>query len=218
MNIASLIDHTILKPDTTFEEVAQLCSEAESFRFAAVCVPPGYVAFAKKELHQSAAAVATVIGFPFGYSHTDAKVSEVRQALADGADELDIVQNITAIKNCDWDYLEREMRVLTSIIHAAGKKVKIILETALLTDHEIIRCCELYAPMHPQFLKTSTGYSGGGATVHAVLLMRANLPAAIGIKASGGIRTFAAAMDMVNAGASRLGCSASVSIVGEAKP
>ena len=157
--------------------------------------------------------VATVIGFPFGYSTTKAKLAEVTQAIADGADELDIVISLVALKEGDWAQLEEEMRVLTERAHGAGKIVKVIIESGILTDGEIIKCCSVYSRVGVDFLKTSTGYAEKGATVAAVRLMREHLPPRVKIKASGGIRDYVFAAALVEAGADRLGCSASVEIV-----
>jgi deoxyribose-phosphate aldolase len=212
--LAKYIDHTILKPTTSHIEISKICAEAAEYGFAAVCVPPPFVAMAQRELGGRAGVrVATVIGFPFGYSTASAKLAEVEQALADGADELDVVINLIALKAEDWGLLEKEMRLLTSRIHAVGKFVKVIIESGVLTDAEIIRCCEVYNAAGVDFLKTSTGYAEKGATVEAVRLMRAHLPAGVRIKASGGIRTAALAQQLIDAGADRLGCSASVAIV-----
>lgn len=216
-DIAKYIDHTILKPTTTGADIVKLCDEAIEYRFAAVCVPPHYVASAKKQLAGSDVKVATVIGFPFGYSDTGAKLMEMGTAIEAGADELDVVHNIAALKNGDWDYLENEAAALTGIAHAAGKVIKIIIETGELNDDEIIKCCKLYSLQMVDFIKTSTGYSNTGATVEAVQLIRANLPANIRIKASGGIRNFAFARQLIEAGAGRIGCSGSVAIVKESK-
>jgi deoxyribose-phosphate aldolase len=157
--------------------------------------------------------VATVIGFPFGYSTTAAKLAEIEQAIADGADELDIVINLVALREGYWDQLEEEMRILTLRAHTSGKLVKVIIESGLLTDEEIIRCCSVYSHVGVDFLKTSTGYAEKGASLAAVQLMRHHLPPGIKIKASGGIRDYAFAAALVEAGADRLGCSASVEIV-----
>lgn len=211
--LASYIDHTILKPTTSHIEISKICKEAREYGFAAVCVPPSFVAQARRE----GVRVATVIGFPFGYSVTAAKLAEVAQALTDGADELDVVIDLTRLKDGDWGALEAEMRTLTSVIHGAGRLVKVIIESGVLTDAEIIRCCEVYSRVGVDFLKTSTGYAEKGATVEAVRLMRQHLPAGIRIKASGGIRTYAFAKELIAAGADRLGASASVAILqGEA--
>lgn len=213
MNIAGYIDHTILKPVTVMSDVRKLCNEAAEYQFAAVCVPPPFVKASKNILAATNVDVATVIGFPFGYSVARAKLAEVQQALQDGADELDIVINLTALKSGSWSYLESEMDLLVEPIHEKGKVVKVIIESGLLTDEEIVRCCEIYAGLNVDFLKTSTGYAETGATVHAVQLMRANLPSTVKIKASGGIRTYEAAMEYIAAGADRIGCSAGVAII-----
>jgi deoxyribose-phosphate aldolase len=157
--------------------------------------------------------VATVIGFPFGYSAVEAKVAEILMAIVDGVDELDVVVNISAIKNQDWMYLANEINSIFPIVRTKGKVLKIIIESGVLTDEEIVKCCQLYGTAGINYLKTSTGYAEKGASVHAVKLFRANLPPDIQIKASGGIRDYAFAKELVEAGATRLGCSASVAIV-----
>jgi deoxyribose-phosphate aldolase len=213
MNVARYIDHTILKPTTVLDDVRKLCNEAIEFQFAAVCIPPPFVRAAKDFLIGSEVKVATVIGFPFGYSLPAAKLSEVEQAIEDGADELDIVINISAVKSGLWNELEAEMKLLLSPIHLNGSIVKVIFESGILSDEEIVTCCRIYANIGVDFVKTSTGYAETGATLHAVQLMRANLPSHIKIKASGGIRTFESAVEFIEAGAERIGCSAGVSIV-----
>lgn len=215
MNIAQYIDHTLLKPTTTTLELKKLCEEALQYNFYAVCVPPPLVKNARNILNtaQSSVKTATVIGFPFGYSIGRAKLAEVQQAIQDGADELDVVINLVALKNKAWQYLELEMESIVEIAHANNKLVKVIIESGILTDEEIIKCCELYAKTGVDFLKTSTGYAEKGATIEAVQLMRAHLPSNIKIKASGGIRTWEQAEQYIKAGANRLGCSASVAIV-----
>ena len=217
MNLASYIDHTLLKPTATRDEIIHLCREATLYGFAAVCVPPGYVRTAKLELQDTSVKVATVIGFPFGYSSTRAKMEEIREAIADGADELDMVINLTAVKNGDWDYLEAEIERCVSTIHASRKVLKLIVESGLLTDAELISCCALVRAHKVDFIKTSTGYAETGATVEAVRVMRQHLPEYILIKASGGIRTLAFARELIDAGASRLGCSAGIRILEEGK-
>lgn len=216
-NIAPYIDHTILKPVATDADIRQLCSEAATHSFAAVCVPPYYISKAVSFLQGTGVKVATVIGFPFGYNSTAAKLEEIRTAIADGADELDIVHNIAAVKNGDWGYLQREAEACIALAHANGRVIKIIIESGVLTDEEIIHCCELYTPFQPDFLKTSTGYAETGATIHALALMRSHLPATIAIKASGGIRNFAFARQLITAGAVRLGCSAGVQLLEQGK-
>jgi deoxyribose-phosphate aldolase len=237
IKIASYIDHTLLKPTATHIDINKICNEALVYGFAAVCVPPPLVKLARslvvpgvgEETAHSAGVddvlsdgdsagprtvkVATVIGFPFGYSTTKAKLAEVVQAIADGADELDIVISLVALKEGNWALLEEEMIVLTEQAHLAGKIVKVIIESGILTDEEIIHCCSVYSRVGVDFLKTSTGYAEKGATVAAVRLMREHLPPRVKIKASGGIRDYVSAAALVEAGADRLGCSASVGIV-----
>jgi deoxyribose-phosphate aldolase len=217
MKINSYIDHTVLKPTTTIVGIRQLCEEATEFQFAAVCVPPPLVKNAVKFLDNSGVKTATVIGFPFGYSNVHAKKAEVSQAINDGADELDMVINLIALRNNAWSYLEAEVSGILEMVRAGKKVLKVIIESGILTDAEIIRCCEIYGNAGVDFIKTSTGYAEKGASVAAVQLMRANLPPAIRIKASGGIKTFAFAKELIEAGADRLGCSASVAIVSDPK-
>ena len=207
--LARYIDHTILKPTTTHIDINKICHETREYGFAAACVPPSFIRLA----HESGVRVATVIGFPFGYSYLRAKLAEVEQALTDGADELDVVISLTALKDGDWDYLDTEMHLLLKPIHTAGRLLKVIIESGVLTDEEIIRCCKLYGGMGVDFVKTSTGYAEKGATLGAVRLMRAHLPASVQIKASGGIRTAESARQFIEAGASRLGTSSGVALV-----
>jgi deoxyribose-phosphate aldolase len=213
MEINRYIDHTILKPTTLLSDIEKLCSEAKEYSFAAVCVPPNFIKKAKEFTSGSAVKVATVVGFPFGYSAVEAKIAEILLAIVDGVDELDVVINISAIKNSDWLYLANEINHILPIIRNNNKVVKIIIESGVLTDDEIIKCCELYGPAGIDYLKTSTGYAEKGASVEAVKLFRKHLPAHVQIKASGGIRDYAFAKQLVDAGATRLGCSASVAVV-----
>ncbi len=213
MNIASYIDHTVLKPTTLIADIEKVCSEAKQYHFAAVCVPPNFVKKAKELTQGSEVKVATVIGFPFGYSAIEAKIAEIVLAIVDGADELDVVINISAIKNNDWEYLANEINHIMPIIKQKNKTIKIIIESGILTDDEIIKCCELYGASGIDFLKTSTGYAEKGATVEAVKLFRQHLPSQVQIKASGRIRDYAFAKQLIDAGATRLGCSAGVAIV-----
>lgn len=217
MSLASYIDHTLLKPTATETEIKKLCGEAEQYHFAAVCVPPYYVKTARQELQSSGVQSATVIGFPFGYSAITAKQEEIRQAIADGADELDMVICLAALKSGDWIYLEKEIAAVMPVIAAQGKLIKIIIESGVLSEAQIIRCCELYAKYQVQFLKTSTGYAEQGASVKAVEIMKKHLPEHIRIKASGGIRTAEFARELIEAGADRLGCSAGIAIVTQEK-
>ncbi|MES2328593.1 MAG: deoxyribose-phosphate aldolase [Bacteroidota bacterium] len=213
MNLSKYIDHTILKPTTLISDIEKLCIEARQYHFAAVCVPPNFVKKAKILVEGSAVKVATVIGFPFGYSAVESKIAEILLAMVDGADELDVVINISAIKNNDWMYLANEINHIMPIVRSKNKVIKIIIESGILTDEEIIKCCEIYGLAGIDYLKTSTGYAEKGATVEAVKLFRLHLPDNIQIKASGGIRDYAFAKQLIDAGATRLGCSAGVAIV-----
>lgn len=213
MSLNQYIDHTILKPTTLLSDIEKLCREATQYGFAAVCVPPPFVKKAKELLSGSPVKVATVIGFPFGYSAVEAKLAEILLAIVDEVDELDIVINLIALKNNDWAYLANEINTLFPIIKEKAKVIKIIIESGILSDDEIIKCCELYGVAGIDYLKTSTGYAEKGASVHAVQLFRKHLPDHVQIKASGGIRDHVFARELVNAGATRLGCSASVAII-----
>jgi len=213
MPLNKYIDHTILKPTCLVADIEKLCAEAKQYDFAAVCVPPNFVKLAKEKLEGSTVQVATVIGFPFGYSATEAKIAEIILAMVDGADELDVVANIAAIKNGDWSAIADEINHIMPIIRSKNKVVKIIIESGVLTDDEIIKCCDIYGIAGIDYLKTSTGYAEKGASVEAVKLFRKHLPDQVQIKASGGIRDYATAKLMIDAGASRIGCSAGVAIV-----
>lgn len=212
-NINQYIDHTILKSTTLLSDIEKLCNEAKQYQFAAVCVPPNFVKKAKYFLEGTGVKVATVIGFPFGYSAVESKIAEIVLAMVDGADELDVVINISAIKNGDWVYLANEINHIMPVVKSKNKTIKIIIESGVLTDDEIIKCCELYGVAGIDYLKTSTGYAEKGATIEAVELFRLHLPKHVQIKASGGIRDYAFAKQLIDAGATRLGCSASVAIV-----
>lgn len=213
MSLARFIDHTILKNTTTIADIDKICGEAIEYGFAAVCVPPYFVQDAKKLVENSGVKLATVIGFPFGYHHYKTKVEETLLAIDEGADELDIVMNLAAFKSNDLAYVETEVDQLSKLTTENGKTLKIIIESGILSEEEIIRCCELYKHFPVQFLKTSTGYAEKGASADAVKLMRKHLPEHIRIKASGGIRTTGFANELLLAGAARLGCSASIAIV-----
>ena len=213
MPLNKYIDHTILKPTCLVADIEKLCAEAKQYDFAAVCVPPNFVKLAKEKLVGSTVQVATVIGFPFGYSATEAKIAEIILAMVDGADELDVVANISAIKNGDWSAIADEINHIMPIIRSKNKVVKIIIESGVLTDDEIMKCCDIYGIAGIDYLKTSTGYAEKGASVEAVKLFRKHLPDQVQIKASGGIRDYAAAKLMIDAGATRIGCSAGVAIV-----
>lgn len=213
MHINSYIDHTLLKPTALITDIETLCNEAIQYQFAAVCVPPPMIKVAKKMLQQTNIKITTVIGFPFGYSAVEAKLAEIILAIVDGADELDMVINLITLKNNDWQYLANEITTIMPVIKQKNKVIKVIIESGVLTDEEIIHCCEMYGAAAVDFLKTSTGYAEKGATVEAVALMRKHLPASVKIKAAGGIKTYQFAKQLIDAGAARLGCSNSINII-----
>lgn len=213
MKLASYIDHTLLKADTSEAEIEQLCNEAKEYNFAAVCVPPYFVRKCKQRLKDTDIKIATVVGFPLGYAHTPAKVEEARRAIDEGANEIDMVINIIALKANDLNYLKNELTSAATIVQLRGGKLKVILETGLLTQEEILRACKLCTELSVDYVKTSTGFIEKGATVEDVKFLRANLPKSIKIKASGGIKTKEDAEALIKAGADRIGTSRGVALV-----
>lgn len=210
-NIASLIDHTLLKPEATAEQVEQICAEARKYNFASVCVNPAFVELAAKELKGAESKVCTVIGFPLGASTSATKAFETKDAIEKGATEIDMVMNIGAMKAGQFDIVFNDMK---AVREAAGKTlVKVILETCLLTDSEKEKACELAVEAKLDFVKTSTGFSTGGATAADVALMRRVVGADLGVKASGGVRSLEDLEAMVAAGANRIGASSGVKIM-----
>jgi deoxyribose-phosphate aldolase len=207
MNLAQHIDFTLLKPDCTPEQIRQLCETALKHQFASVCIPPYFVKQAAELLTDKPVKIATVIGYPMGYSATPAKVEEIKKALDDGADEVDAVINICAVKSANWNYVRNDMDSMATAVHLKGKSIKIIIETGLLTEAEIQKVCELALEIKPNFIKTSTGINGEGATVPVVQLLQQQLKGKIKIKASGGIRTPEDARRLIEAGAARIGAS-----------
>jgi len=214
--IASLIDHTLLRANTTPEQIRRLCQEAREYKFASVCVNPVYVKLASRELTGYAVDVCSVIGFPLGATPTAVKLYEAQHALAEGADELDMVMNIGALKAGDTDTVKKEIAALADASHESGSILKVIIETALLTDEEKVLACQVAQAAGADFVKTSTGFSTGGATVSDVQLMRQTVGPRMGVKAAGGIRSYADALAMIKAGANRIGASAGVQIVAQA--
>lgn len=217
MIINKYIDHTLLKPTATLPEIEKLCLEAIQYGFFAVCIPPPFIRTAKEFLKESKVKVATVIGFPFGYSAIEAKLSEIVLAIIDGADEVDMVANILAIKNNDWQFIANEINTIIPIIKNKNKGIKVIIETGVLSNEEIIKCCDIYGLAGVDYIKTSTGYAEKGATTEAVKLIRGHLSEAIQIKASGGIKTYDSALELIEAGATRIGTSSAVAIISDAK-
>jgi deoxyribose-phosphate aldolase len=215
--IAALIDHTLLKPEATPAQVERLCREAAQYRFASVCVNPTFVPLCVGMLRDTPVAVCTVIGFPLGATTTKAKVFEAAQAAAAGARELDMVISVGRLKAGEYREVAEDISAVVEAGHAAGALVKVIIETALLSDEEKVAACMLAARAGADFVKTSTGFSGGGATAADIALMRRVVGPGLGVKASGGVRTLADAQAMVDAGADRIGASAGVAIVREAE-
>ena len=214
--ITDLIDHTLLKQNTTHFEVIQLCEEAMSYNFASVCIPPYYVREASiaLESQKGNVKVSTVVGFPLGYSSVLAKMEEIKKAIHEGADEIDAVLNICAIKNEDWGFVRNEIDSLVLGTHMKGKVIKLILETSQLTKEEIEKLCTIALDFKPNFLKTSSGFNGG-ATQEAIQTMLSVVGKNINIKASGGIRDLATLLQYKDLGVKRIGTSAAISIMDE---
>ncbi len=214
--VSHMIDHTLLKPDATQDQVAQLCYEAKKHTFASVCVNPSYVKLCADLLKDTDVLVCTVIGFPLGATSTESKAFEAQKALRDGATEVDMVINVGGLKSRDYELVEQDIAAVARAVHAGGAILKVIIEAALLTDEEKVAACQLAKVAGADFVKTSTGFGPGGATAEDVALMRRVVGSGMGVKASGGIRTYADVKKMIAAGASRIGASASVKIAQEA--
>jgi len=214
-SVAGIIDHTLLKPDATSEQIAQLCREAAQYRFATAFVQPCWVEFASRTFAESGVKVGTAIGFPHGANLTSVKRLEAEQAVKAGAKELDLVINIGALKSGDRKLVQAEIQTVVDAAHSHGALAKIILETSLLTTDQKIVACQLSMAAGADFVKTSTGFNGGGATVEDVMLLRASVSSNMAVKASGGIRTLADIRKMLVAGASRIGTSSGLSILRE---
>lgn len=218
MNISSLIDYCLLKPTITIAEIDQLCKEANSHHFRAVCVPPLFVKKVKELLSGSTVKLSTVVGFPFGYSAIEAKLAETVLAIVDGATEIEFVVNIAAIKNADWQYLAKEINTVLPIIKSKNIMIKVILETGILTEIEIITCCDIYGAAGVDIVKTSTGYAAEGATVNTVKLLRKHLADAVKITAAGFDNTNELAAQLISAGADFISSTYSVELVKTATP
>jgi deoxyribose-phosphate aldolase len=212
-SLARMIDHTLLKPEATKQQIEQLCAEARQFQFASVCVNPCYVKYCAQLLRDSKVKVCTVIGFPLGATTTEAKVAEAEQALRDGAQELDMVINVGMLKSGMDTYVEQDIRAVARTAHRASAILKVIIETGLLTDEEKVKACLLAKRAGADFVKTSTGFSKGGATAGDIRLMRKVVGSQLGVKASGGVRTQEQARELIESGADRIGASASVKII-----
>ncbi len=209
------IEQTLLKPDTTSEQIDKLCAEALQYEFFGVCVPPFYVEQVAKLLMNADVKLITVVGFPLGYNSTHIKLEETKEVIRHGADEVDMVMNIAAFKSGNFNLVLNDMKNLADYCHRFEVLLKVIIETCLLSDDEVIKACELAAEARVDFVKTSTGFSTAGATVHHIQLMRKNLPEHIRLKASGGIRDRNTALDLIKSQADRLGTSSGVKLVSE---
>ena len=213
--IASMIDHTLLKPEATPAQVERLCAEAAEYHFASVCVNPVYIPLAARLLKGTGVKVCCVVGFPLGAIAPEQKAAEAASCVAMGAEELDMVIHVGAAKAGDWALVQRDIEGVVKA--AAGHTVKVIIETCLLTDEEKVKACEAAKAAGAHFVKTSTGFSTGGATTHDIALMRKTVGPEMGVKASGGIRDYETAMAMIEAGANRIGASAGIAIVAAAE-
>ena len=210
-NYASYIDHTLLKPEATEEQIKKICAEAKEYGFASVCVNPTWVSLAASELKDATSKICTVIGFPLGASTSATKAFETKDAIANGAEEIDMVINIGALKSEQYDVVENDIK---AVVEAAnGTLVKVIIETCLLSDEEKIKACELSVKAGADFVRTSTGFSTAGAKAEDVALMRKTVGPEIGVKASGGVRSLEDLESMVAAGATRIGASSGVKII-----
>jgi deoxyribose-phosphate aldolase len=214
IELAGHIEHTNLKPDCTKEDIIKLCEEALGHHFYGVCVPPYHVQNAKKELDKTNVKIITVIGFPLGYSTVASKVEEAKKAIISGADEVDMVMNIAAFKSGDFATVQNDIQAVTTACHLQNKQVKVIIETAYLSSEEIEKACHICSDCEVDYVKTSTGYATAGASIDIVKMMRTHLPAKIKIKASGGVKDHNFAVQLLQAGANRIGTSSSLNIIG----
>ncbi|KIC65342.1 deoxyribose-phosphate aldolase [Pseudarthrobacter phenanthrenivorans] len=212
-DIASFIDHTLLKPEASEADVLKVCAEAAEYGFKSVCVNPIWVKTVTTALKGSGVLACSVVGFPLGATPTDVKSFEARGAVLDGADEVDMVINIAAARAGDKGALVEDIAAVAETVHAGGAILKVIIETALLTDEQKVLACQAAVEAGADFVKTSTGFNGGGATVHDVALMRRTVGPDLGVKASGGVRSLADAQAMIAAGATRIGASSGIAIV-----
>jgi deoxyribose-phosphate aldolase len=214
--LAALIDHTLLRPEATRAQVERLCEEARVLGFATVCVNPGWVPLVAEKVRGSQVKVASVVGFPLGATLTSAKRAEAEDAILAGAQEIDMVMNVGAVKSGELERVDNDVRGVVDVCRASGAVLKVILENAYFSDGEKVAACRMVKEAGADYVKTATGFGPTGATEHDVRLMRETVGPAMGVKAAGGIRTLSEALRMLQAGASRLGASASVSILAEA--
>ena len=212
-SIARMIDHTLLKPEATKQQIEELCAEAKEYNFASVCINPSFVKLCADLLRDTSVKVCTVIGFPLGATSSDAKAYETEKAIRDGAREVDMVLNVGMLKSGEYDYVRNDISGVVAAAHRHGVLTKVIIETGLLTDEEKVKACALAKKAGADFVKTSTGFAKGGATVGDIALMRRVVGPELGVKASGGVRTQEQALALIASGADRIGASASVKIV-----
>ena len=216
MQLNTYIEHTALHPTLTIADIDRLVEEAKQFNLFGICVPPFWVKRARREIGTSPIQLVTVAGFPLGYNMTETKIEEVKHALQNGADEIDLVWNISSFKTgMNWEKIE--IVKCSKLVHEAQKLLKVIIETAYLTDEEIVKACKICADAGTDFVKTSTGFAPAGAKVEHIALMRKTLPPTVGIKASGGIKNYDQAYELINAGAERIGTSSGIAIVSDPK-
>lgn len=217
MNLAEYIEHTVLSPTLTIQDIDKVVNEARQYGFLGVCVPPFWVKRAQREIGKDKILLVTVAGFPLGYNMTETKLDEIKRAIDNGADEVDVVWNITSFKTgIPWTKIE--LAKCSKLTHEHHKLLKVIIETAYLSDEEIIEACKMCADAGVDIVKTSTGFAPSGAKVEHIKLMRSVLPPEVGIKASGGIKTHEQALEMIEAGADRLGTSSGIKIVESTNP
>ena len=216
MKIEEYIEHAGLKPDTLLGDIETICSEAVEYKLSTVCVPPLFVKKAKEFTVETGIKVCTVIGFPFGYCAIEAKVAETVLAVIDGADELEMVINTSAVKNNDWQFLANEINTVMPIIRGSGKKITVILETGLLTNTEIITACDIYGAAGVDYIKAGTGFTDNELIVEHVKLIRKHLAALIQIKVAADIKNYSFAKDLIKAGANRLCCNNGLKLLQEA--
>jgi deoxyribose-phosphate aldolase len=217
MNVAAFIEHTDLRPTLSIRDIDALVEDAKQYGFCGVCIPPFWVRRARREVGKENIFVVTVAGFPLGYNMTETKLDEIRRAIDNGADEVDVVINLSALKTgLPWTKIE--IAQCSKLLHDHQKLLKVIIETCYLSDSEIVNACRMCADAGADFVKTSTGFGSAGATVEQIVLMKKVLPSSVGIKASGGIKTLGQAEDFVRAGVVRIGTSSGVSIVKSIKP
>lgn len=212
-DINKYLDHTLLSPECTTNQITALCQEAMNYNFATVCVPPVYVGQASKLLKNSGVSVCTVVGFPFGYQDMTTKIAETKHLMEQGADELDVVVNLAALKSGNWDLVKDEVDRISTAIQMKDKTMKLIFETGKLTADEIYKLCIMCIDFRVDFAKTSTGFNGPGANTDLIAFMKSNLQGKVKIKASGGIRSYNDAIAMINAGADRIGTSSAIAII-----